>query len=413
MVSAGGPRRAARHAPAHRHRRSRRPSRPIGLIVGAVLGAAIVAGATAVVVLRSPASPPRQPPTAAAPAGRSTPPSTAGTTGSSVVAPTTTTAPPALVTIAAVGDTELGNTPHLPPDPAAYLAPITSALAAPIVFGNLEGTMTNATSSKCVTPSPLCYAFRVPPSYAQVMRQAGFTVLNSANNHAWDFGAQGVADTSAALRSAGIVQAGLLGQIGLTAVGTTTVAFVDFAPYANVNDMLDFATAKALIAKARTEADVVVVYMHAGAEGVAAAHVTGKEEYFAGEDRGNAEAFAHAAIDDGADLVLGSGPHVLRGMQYYHGHLIAYSLGNFANYGDFFAGGELALSGILRVTLDSHGAFVRARFVSVRLSLEGQPSLDSSGAAAQLVNQLSRDDFGSSAALIQPNGTIAPPPASS
>jgi len=53
--------------------------------------------------------------------------------------------------------------------------------------------------------------------------------------------------------------------------------------------------------------------MHAGAEGAAADHVTGQEEYYVGEDRGNAKAFAHAAIDDGANMVIASGPHVLRG----------------------------------------------------------------------------------------------------
>ena len=53
--------------------------------------------------------------------------------------------------------------------------------------------------------------------------------------------------------------------------------------------------------------------MHAGAEGSAADHVTGQEETYLGEDRGNPEAFAHMAIDAGASLVIASGPHVLRG----------------------------------------------------------------------------------------------------
>jgi Putative enzyme of poly-gamma-glutamate biosynthesis (capsule formation) len=48
--------------------------------------------------------------------------------------------------------------------------------------------------------------------------------------------------------------------------------------------------------------------------------VTGREEIYLGEDRGNPEAFAHMAIDAGASLVIASGPHVLRGMQFYHGH---------------------------------------------------------------------------------------------
>jgi hypothetical protein len=331
--------------------------------------------------------------------------------GSVPASSTTTTAPPT-VTLSAVGDTELGNTPDLPPDPSAYLAPVESALAAPIVFGNLEGTMTDAAGSKCSSGLSNCYAFHVPTSYAQVMHQAGFTVLNSANNHSYDFGAQGVADTTAALQAAGIVQAGLPGQIGIVTDGTTKVAFVDFAPYSTVNDMLNPTTAKQLIAQAKTEAQVVVVYMHAGAEGVAAAHVTGTEEYYFGEDRGNAEAFAHAVIDDGADLVLASGPHVLRGMQYYNGHLIAYSLGDFACYRNFSTSGALDLSGILRVTLSASGAMVGAHFTSLALSSVGQPALDPTDASARFVNQLSTADFGPAAAIIQPSGDLTLPAAS-
>ena len=53
--------------------------------------------------------------------------------------------------------------------------------------------------------------------------------------------------------------------------------------------------------------------MHAGAEGADADHVTGQEETYLGEDRGNAKAFAHMAIDAGANLVIASGPHVPAG----------------------------------------------------------------------------------------------------
>lgn len=324
-------------------------------------------------------------------------------------APTTTPAPgPGPVTISVVGDTDLGDTPMLPPDPSTYLDPIRSALAAPIVFGNLEGTLTDSGTSKCGAASSQCYAFRAPPSYADYLRAAGFTVLNSANNHAHDFGAEGVADTSAALSAAGIAQAGLLGQVPVIRVGSTTVAFVDFAPYTNTNNLLDLGTAKTLIQVARSRADIVVVYMHAGAEGSGADHVTGQEETYVGEDRGNPEVFAHAAIDDGADLVVASGPHVLRGMELYRGRLVAYSLGNFAGYHNFATSGDLALSGILKVTLDGRGRLVSGSFTSLTLNSDGRPGVDPSGAAARFVAQLSAEDFGTRAAL-SPAGTIVPP----
>jgi len=325
---------------------------------------------------------------------------------------TTTTKPANPVTIAAVGDTELGNTPNLPPDPSTYLQPVQSALSAPIAFGNLEGTLTDQSASKCAAGSTNCYAFRTPSSDAQVLHQAGFTVLNSANNHSHDYGSSGLADTTAAIQGAGMTQTGLPGQIGVVTDGETKVAFVAFAPYSNVNNLLDFTTAKQLIQQARTEANVVVVYMHAGAEGTSADHVTGQEETYVGEDRGNPKAFAHAAIDDGADLVIASGPHVLRGMEFYNGHLIAYSLGNFASYYDFATTGVLDLSGILKVTLRSDGTFLSGQFISLLLDGVGRPSVDSSGAAAQFVNQLSSADFGSVAATISSSGQIEPGPSS-
>src|SRR5204863_2221734 len=124
--------------------------------------------------------------------------------------------------------------------------------------------------------------------------------------------------------------------------------------------------ARRLIRKAARRADLVVCAIHAGAEGTSAVHVTGAEELYLGEDRGNAEAFAHMAVDAGADLVLGSGPHVLRGMEFYRDRLIAYSMGNFAGYHDFALDGVLADSAILRLTLAADGAFRRGRVRSVR-----------------------------------------------
>jgi poly-gamma-glutamate capsule biosynthesis protein CapA/YwtB (metallophosphatase superfamily) len=325
-------------------------------------------------------------------------------------APVTTTTPAATpVSISMVGDSDLGNTPTLPPNPSTYLDPVVQALHAQVVFGNLEGTLTDATTSKCGAASTECFAFRNPPAYAQIYRSAGFTVLNSANNHSHDFGAQGVADTTAALQGAGIVQAGLPGQIGVVSAGGTKVAFVDFAPYPTTNNLLDLAAARSLIQRAKAEATVVVVYMHAGAEGTGADHVTGQTETYVGEDRGNPEVFAHAAIDDGAALVIASGPHVLRGMEYYGGHLIAYSLGNFVGYQNFSTSGTLDLSGILTVTLSGAGTLTSAHFTSLALSSVGEPNVDPSGASASFVNQLSNSDFGAAAATIQPGGLLTLP----
>jgi hypothetical protein len=342
---------------------------------------------------------------------RSPVPTTTTTTTSTTttLAPTTTTTLAPSVTMSAVGDTDLGNTPQLPANPAGLFAPVRSLLTGDIVFGNLEGTMTTGGPSKCAHSGVGCYAFRVPPSYARVYRDAGFTVLNSANNHSYDFGAVGESQTSAALGAAGIVQAGLPGQIGLVTVHGVRVAFCDFAPYGLTNNLLSYSGEDSLIATARREASVVVVYMHAGAEGPNADHVTRHEEYFYGEDRGNPYLFAHRAIDDGASVVIGSGPHVVRGMEWYRGHLIAYSLGDFTNYEAFATVGNLDLSFVLHLTLTRSGHVSAASVSPVVLLPGGQAVPDPRGSVLGLLNSLSRSDFASSAALVSPTGRVEAP----
>jgi hypothetical protein len=316
------------------------------------------------------------------------------------------------VTIAAVGDTMLGSTPDLPPDPGTYLAAVGRELTrgAQIVFGNLEGTLTTAAGSKCAAmhaPRGECFAFRDPPGYVRYLKHAGFTIFSDANPHSFDFGAAGQAQTVATIHAAGLAQTGLPGQITVVKAHGVKVAFVAFAPYPDTASLLDLPAARALIKRAAGRASVVVVYMHAGAEGAAAGHVSGHEEYFLGEDRGNPQKFAHMAIRAGASLVIASGPHVDRGMQFYRHHLIAYSLGNFASYHNFATDGDLDMSVILHVTLSAAGAFEHARIYPIQFTGQGQPV--PGGGAISFVSQLSAHDFGASAAHILPSGIITAP----
>jgi len=322
------------------------------------------------------------------------------------------TVKPGSLTIAAVGDTMLGNTPDLPPHPGTYLAAVQPELTsgAQIVFGNLEGTLTTATANKCAAMHAApgdCYAFRDPPSYVRYLKDAGFTVLSNANPHSYDFGAAGQAETVRTIHQAGLAQTGLPGQITLVKTHGVTVAFLAFAPYSDTTNLLDLAAAQTLIKRAAQQASVVVVYMHAGAEGATASHVTGHEEYFLGEDRGNPEAFAHMAIRAGASLVIASGPHVLRGMEFYRHHLIAYSLANFASYHNFSTAGIRDMTVILHVTLSNSGVFESARISPVYFNAQGRPLPGGNGVS--FVAQLSKADFGPSAARISSAGVIAQP----
>jgi poly-gamma-glutamate capsule biosynthesis protein CapA/YwtB (metallophosphatase superfamily) len=312
------------------------------------------------------------------------------------------------VTVAAVGDTMLGNAPEVPAHPGSYLDRVKRQLRGDVVFGNLEGTLTDLTASpKCGGSSGgSCYAFRTPPSYASHLAAAGFTVMNDANNHSFDFGQAGLDQTIAALHDAGIAQTGLPGEITVVKAGGEKVAFVGFAPYSLTASLLDLPAARELIRRAARRAKIVVVAIHAGAEGSGAQHVTGAEEHYLGEDRGNPRKFARLAVRAGADLVLGSGPHVLRGMEIYRGRLIAYSLGNFSGFHNFATAGVLGASAVLHATLDPDGAFRAGRIASVRLVEAGRPVPDPSGEGARLVRRLSREDLGKGAVRIGGDGRI-------
>jgi hypothetical protein len=316
----------------------------------------------------------------------------------------------ATISFAAVGDTAMGITPELPPEPATYFDPISHELRGDFVFGNLEGTLTDVSESpKCGPGSHECFAFRAPPEYAHYLRAAGFTVMNDANNHSYDFGEAGEDETVAALKRAGIAQTGLPGEITVLEHAGTRVAFLGFAPYSNTASLTDLPAAEALIREADAEADIVVVAIHAGAEGSDAQHVTGSEETYLGEDRGNAEEFAQMAVRAGADLILGSGPHVLRGMEVYRGRLVAYSLGNFSGFHNFTLEGVLAETVVLHATLAADGKFLAGRLASVSLVEAGQPLPDPEGGGAALVGQLSREDFGPHGVRIGSDGKILAP----
>ncbi len=114
-------------------------------------------------------------------------------------------------------------------------------------------------------------------------------------------------------------------------------------------------------------------------------------------------------IDAGASIVLGSGPHVIRGVEDYRGHLIAYSLGNFVGYHTLGGGGLLSESAIIQVTLGSGGRVTAARWISLQLQ-NGLPSPDPSNASAGLMAALSGQDFPSDHFRTAPDGVFELPP---
>jgi len=354
-------------------------------------------------------SPPAPPPPAAE--SQAAPSATTAPAETEETAETAESAPPsAEVTIAAVGDIVMGSTPNLPPDGgASFFSDVDGELEGDVVLGNLEGTLSTGSSSKCGAGSSSCFAFQTPPSYARWLARAGFTVLSLANNHALDYGPRGQKETIAALRRRRLLFTGRPGQVTVQRVGPVRVALLGFAPYPWAQDLTDVAAARRLVREAVEKADLVVVTFHGGAEGSDRTHVPRGPETYLGENRGSLRRFAHAVVDAGADLVVGHGPHVLRGMEWYRERLIAYSMGNFAGYGVFSLSGVLGVSGILQVTLRMDGSWVRGELVPTQLVGQGLPALDPAERAHGLVRELSLEDFGGRGMRVSRTGVLRPP----
>jgi len=333
------------------------------------------------------------------------------------------------VRLAFVGDINLGTATlpgGLPPDSGrSLLLAAKPYLAGDLVIGNFEGVLADTgTSEKCAErperagrttsdPRPGCYVFRTPTHLAPRLAEAGFTHLNLANNHANDFGPAGRASTDSTLAALGLRTYGPLGRIVVDTLrrgdSLTVVGVIGFTTYPFAYDLLDSAASAAVVDSVRKSVDLLIVTFHGGAEGAAAMHLGIGPEFLGKEPRGDLRTWAHAVVDAGADLVVGHGPHVLRGLEFYRGKLIAYSLGNFVTYRGFNLAGPLALTGVLQVELGPGGTLAGARLVPMRqLPLRG-PSPDPAAESVRLARRLSEEDFGPAAARIADDGTITPP----
>jgi hypothetical protein len=315
----------------------------------------------------------------------------------------------------AVGDVMLGSdfpTPKLAPDDGAHLLePVADWLKdADVTFANLEGPLCDAgTTDKCRPDSSACYAFRSPTRYAPYLTAAGVDVVSTANNHAGDFGELCRRQTEAALDAQGIGWSGPPGTVATVERGGLRIAVVAFHTSSSCNWLNDHEAAATLVKKASNGHDLVVVSFHGGAEGASRTHVPDEPEQFYGEDRGHLRAFARAVIAAGADVVIGHGPHVLRGLEVVDGHLVAYSLGNFATYGRFNLSGVTGLGAVLEVTLDpATGKLVEGRILPTRQLGEGGPVPDPEGRAIAAIVQLSAEDFPDTAPIVARDGRFVP-----
>jgi hypothetical protein len=316
------------------------------------------------------------------------------------------------IRFALVGDMMLGTDypeNHLPDDDGAgFLAAVTPVLAsADLAFGNLEGVLADGgePAKACSNPRA-CYLFRSPTRYADLYRNAGFDLLSVANNHARDFGEAGRDSTMAALDAVGIQHSGREGEFASFEYDGLKIAFLAFAVTQKSNLVHDYPLAESTVREFAAAHDIVVVSFHGGAEGMDFTRLPFAEEEYHGEPRGDVVRFARMAVDAGADLVVGHGPHVIRAVERYQDRLIAYSLGNFATYYGISVAGIKGIAPILDVTLDGNGRFVEGSVVSTRQIRPAGPSIDPTGEALKLLRSLSQQDFGNPGVEFHEDGRI-------
>lgn len=176
------------------------------------------------------------------------------------------------------------------------------------------------------------FTFRVPPSFIPGICNAGFDVMTLANNHIMDFGDVGLYDTIEWLDLSGIAHCGAGTDIAeahkgtICSVNNWRIAFLAYSltypsefwatryhagtAYPNLDRLRN------RIQSLKDSTDLVIVSFHWGGE-----LMTKPKAY--------QRFYAHLAIDQGADLVIGHHPHILQGFELYQGKLIAYSLGNY------------------------------------------------------------------------------------
>jgi len=319
------------------------------------------------------------------------------------------------VCIAAVGDIMLGTSypdrKTLPPDGAksSFKNVASEWQDADVKFANLEGTLldTGAPAHFKLHQLSKAWLFRMPVSYGSVLKQAGFNVISLANNHINDFDDNGRLSTTKTLDSLGIHYGGLYNKpSSIFKINGITYGFCAFSPNGTTLPLLNLRLQRDIIKQLKQHCDIVIVSFHGGGEGVAYEHIPCTYEKFFTENRGDVHAFAHNAIDAGADIILGNGPHVCRAMEIYKNRLIAYSLGNFCTYRSVSIDGICGMAPVLKVYLNKRGEFLSGRLIANRQSRNNGVVRDSLNRVVSRIRTLTATDFERPGLKISEDGAI-------
>ncbi len=315
------------------------------------------------------------------------------------------------VTIAMNGDIMTGTilpTPNMPPNEGRDIFIDCAELikSADVACGNLEGVLADKGKSR-KAPGPLSFSFMMPTKSVNLLVDAGYDFLGIANNHINDFYPVCIQSTIKTLKDNGIGVAGTSDcETSIKEINGVKYGFCAFGHESYTLKTQDHATVKRIVKKLRQECDIVIVCFHGGSEGISERHLPNDTEYFHGADRGNLREFAHLCIDNGADVVYGHGPHVCRAIELYKGHLIAYSLGNFATPRGMKLVNQTSYAPLLMVRLNGDGEFVDGKIHPFIQYRDKGPRVDKTGAVVKEIRTLTEEDIKDNKLNIADDGTI-------
>jgi hypothetical protein len=319
------------------------------------------------------------------------------------------------IIIAGVGDVMLGtiipSRESLPPneDCSGELLPTSEYFkSANVAFCNFEGVFTDTPVGRksCNNPDN-CWTFGQPTKFVNCLVDAGFDLINVANNHCKDFGATGKESTAKTLDASGLKYAGwLMHQTAIYEKDGLKYGFCGFSPESGNCDLRDYEGAKRIVKGLDSVCDIVIVSFHSGAEGVDHQHVPKADEMFMGYNRGNVYKFAHDVIDAGADVVFGHGPHVTRAVEVYKDRFITYSMGNYCTYSKISVSGVCGLAPIIRVYTDKTGKFFKAQIIPTYQIKYQPPQVDPQKKVLKIIQDLTKTDFPEVKIKIDDNGWV-------
>ena len=280
--------------------------------------------------------------------------------------------------------------------------------AADLAVGNLEGAVIDGGISAKGSGKNV-YSFRMPTRYGARLKEAGYDFLGMANNHARDFGEAGIASTEKVLDREGIKYAGVQGRVESVVLekGGVRYGLAAFGHNSYTVRHTDMEKARAIVRDLRAKSDIVIISMHGGAEGRDKRHLPHGTETFLGENRGNLRAFAHMCIDNGADVIYGHGPHVVRAVEVYKDRFIAYSLGNFATPYGMNLTGVTGYAPLINIVIARDGRFLSGKIHSFIQHKGVGPRSDAQHLAAREIKALSEVDIADATITIDGQGNIS------